>query len=488
MMASSEGTVWEKVEHPSTTSPKRSQSLPQPDDEGLAREERSSSSTISGRPAQDQRLVKSFKIVHRRRDKLVERRVKLVRQRTEHEHQRNAVMTSNDRIFEAVETFLSRYAINRSSSPEYLAIQGSLQESKDRARILESMEIKLQETTRNVNSKEDELFVKEKKVYKRLATLTGLTTHPQPREQPQPTRSTSSKSTTQTHPRARKYYDRAGQVKNLRDKIHNIQVQHQQDLASRQARRESGHSTKLPERLFHERFYEKLASILEELERAKKDAFLLKLACERQGIVLEDEVEPHRDQDDYDYLMLKNDRVILPKLGGNPVSRNSSFLLDELLSGYNDTTTKTRRWLNGIPRNTQEMVDPLSPDDSRPIESDINIMVALDSPSFGPAVTDVPAPVEKRIAAGFHAQQSRKSFTIEDPDAEAIETASVLSAGPPTSSDREFLHDDFVREAPMRRYSDPNPGLAYWLRPASAQKVLKLSQGNEGRRSRRNSH
>ncbi|TID23373.1 hypothetical protein E6O75_ATG03009 [Venturia nashicola] len=278
-MASSEETMWgfEKVELPSAMEPilyTNSWPNPTPTDTNRshpivrtqdARDERddnkSSSSNISGRPDLAQRLAKSFKIVHRRRDKLVERRVKVVHQRREHEYQRKAVQASNQRVVDATDVFLERFAIEVYSSPEYLAIVGALKESTDRARILESKETKLQESTENVNLKKAEL------------------------------------STTHTHPRARKYYDRAGQVKILRDRLHNMQVQHQQDLMSRQARRESGHITKLPERLSHEGFYGKLASILEELERANKEAFLLKLACGRQGIVLEDEVDTHRDQD-----------------------------------------------------------------------------------------------------------------------------------------------------------------------------------------------
>ncbi|TLD36058.1 hypothetical protein E2P81_ATG02947 [Venturia nashicola] len=253
-MASSEETMWgfEKVELPSAMEPilyTNSWPNPTPTDTNRshpivrtqdARDERddnkSSSSNISGRPVLDQRLAKSFKIVHRRRDKLVERRVKVVHQRREHEYQRKAVQASNQRVVDATDVFLKRFAIEVYSSPEYLAIVGALKESTDRARILESKETKLQESTENVNLKEAELFSKEKK------------------------------------------------------------VQHQQDLMSRQARRESGHITK-PERLSHEGFYGKLASILEELERANKEAFQLKLACERQGIVLEDEVDTHRDQD-----------------------------------------------------------------------------------------------------------------------------------------------------------------------------------------------
>lgn len=505
-MTSSDKTMWgfEKVGFPLTTEPilpidswpkptpsddNRSPPIERDQDPTNEREDnKSSSSTVSGRPVLDQRLAKSFKIVHRRREKLVERRVKVVHQRREHEYQRKSVQASNQRAFDATEVFLKRFGVEAYSSPEYLAIVRALKESTDRARILESMETKLQESTEIMNLKEAELVSKEKKVYKRLATLTGLTIHPHIREQPQPTHSASSNSTTHTHPRARKYYDRAGQVKILRDRVHNMQVQHQQDLLSRQARRESGHITKLPERLFHERFYGRLASTLEELERANKDAFLLKLACERQGIALEDEAETHHDQHDYDSPVLENDRVILPNLGGDPISRNGSFLLDELLAGYNDTTTKIRRWLNGIPQNTKDMDDTQSLDVNHLVDSDITIAVALDSASFGPTSTDVPAPVEKHMIAGLDAQRSRMSLTPEDPDAGAMKTASDLSGGPTTSSDREFSQEDFAGDAPRRRYSEPSPELIYWLRPNGAQKVLNFSQGNDGRRLRRHSH
>ncbi|QDS69399.1 hypothetical protein FKW77_004771 [Venturia effusa] len=495
-MASSEDTAWDfaKAELPTTTKHDTTCGDEHPGhikvqhlDTGYEREDNKSSSTISGKPVLDQRLAKSLKIVNRRRDRLVEGRVKIDQQRREHEYQRKAVHASNQRILDATETFLKRFGIDASSSPEYLEIVGALKESTDRAKILGIMETQLQQSAEAMNLKEAEMFSKERKVYKRLATLTGLTNHPPSRELPRPERSTSSKSTTHTHPRARKYYDRAGDVKNLRDKIHNLHVEHQQDLILRQARRDSGHATKLPERLFHERFYTKLTSILEELESAKKDAILLKLACERQGIVLEEEAETHRGQVEHYSPMLENDHVILPKLG-HQISRNSSLLLDELLSGYNDTTTRIRRWLNGIPQNTQEPDDLQLLADHHSVDPVLDINVALDSPSPGPMAMYVPAPVEKRLTASLYVQQSRRPFTIEDPDDEAIETASALSGEPSSFSGREFPQEDFIGEAPMRRYSDPNPEFTYWLRPIGAQKVLHLSQGNDSHRSRRNSH
>jgi hypothetical protein len=476
-MSSSEDTPWEEIEDPAATDTLLDKGGGPTDSRGgdtqtradvqsnaalSDQKEKTSSSTASERPALDPRLTASFKVVHKRRDRLIGRRVNYVNQRTENEYQRNAFTASTQRVFNAVDQLMSRYGVETSSSPEFHALQEAVQEAVELGRVLGGMELKLQEATRNLIAKESELHRKEKTVYKRLARLTR-STHQSPsirEKQPKSVRSASSKSTARTHPRARKYYDRAGEVKILRERIHNMQVQHRQDLASRQMQREAGHIVKVPERLFQGRFYTKLGALLQELETTKKDAFLLKLACQRQGIVLEDDTESQNNEGIID-ASLEDDRRILSNLASQQNGQNKSLLLGQLLSEYMDSTTKIRRWLHGMPPDLQAM-DPGLTDAHIPHKNDTKTdtghIVTFSDQLLSPAAnTEAHKSIEERVNPGFLVAESRRASAFGDVNVSDGHAASDLSGEPPSSSDREFSEPDFGGEAPSRRYSDPSP-------------------------------
>jgi hypothetical protein len=420
---------------------------------GGHKDDKSTSST-SEEPGPDSRLAGLFKTVQRRRDRLIGKRVDIVNQRNEHEYQRNAVFDSNQRIVKAATTLLLR---NHSFSPELQELQAALQESKERSEVLENLEEKLQQTTRGLNLKETELLQKEKRVYKRLSQITGV---PRRSKQPQPTLSTSSGSTANPQPRvARRYYDRVGEVKILRERIHNMQVTQRQDLATRQTQRDSGHVPKVSDSAFKELFYTKRAALVQELELANKDAVLLKLACQRQGIELENDAESVDNRNIIDETF-EDDHRILYDDDGPRSNRTRSLLLGDLLSGKMDSTTKIRRWLSTItpiPETAEPMLHgPNNIDSEEPTPP---TAAHSSSQPVSPAERlDISLAIESQLDTNSLAKGHRQASSMEDfvSDGER----SKVSGGPPTSSDREFAGD-----APARRYSDPSPVHPFLLRP-----------------------
>jgi hypothetical protein len=424
---------------------------------------KSHTSTISEALVPDHKLAASFRIVHRRRERILGRRVDIVNQRIEHEYQRNAILTSTAQVSNAAEALLARSDLAASFSPEFLALQQAVQESKEFARKLEDLEKKFQRATKTLNQKESELYEKETKVYKRLVQITGFTSPP-PLASPVPVqsaRSASSVSTTQTHPRARRYYDAAGEAKILREKIHNLQVQHRHE----QHQRESGHIGNLSERRFRERFEGRLSALLQQLERCKKDAFLLKLACQRQGISLEDDGESQNNQNIVD-TPFDDDRRILSAFAGHQNGRSKSLVMADILSGYMDTTTKIRRWLNAMPQDSEDMEAALPDSFQNHLGSEGDSLLPAASPTTSlttPSRADLPIPVHMRVTVEFLADESKRATAFKDLD--HMDNTSYVSNAALTFSDGEFSQPEWLDGERTRRYSEPSPVRSSWLQP-----------------------
>jgi hypothetical protein len=492
-MSSCADTHWEEVKHPAATSladqwaglmdsdedSPRNLNEAQFDTNAPDQKDSNSTSTVSEQIVPDQHLAASFKVVTRQRDRLIGRRVTIVNQITKSEYQRNAVYASTLRVGDAAEALISRYCVEASSSPEIDELREALQESIELGRTLDGMESKLKQSTKNLNLKESELYLKEKRVYKRLAQIVGLTHQPQDLEDKQVQRdgSSSSKSTTRTHPRARRYYDRAGEAKILRERIHNMQVQHRHDLASRKIQRDSGLAVNISDRLFHEIFYAKLASLLQELEEARKDSFLLKLACQRQGIALEDGSEPQDDRNIID-VSLKDGYRLLSYQSRNQNGKKLSLLRGDLLSGYIDTTTRIRRWLNTMPQHMEDMVSaqPFTTNYHGKHGANESAVIFSDPFTPPPSKADVPMSIEIPGSLNISAPKIKETSPLEDLEISDRQVGSEGSSWPSTSSDREFPQQDLAGDAPIRRYSDPSPTNPFLLRSHGFQIVSYINQ------------
>jgi hypothetical protein len=439
---------------------------------------RSCSSTASEEPIINRRLATSFKVVQQRRDRLVGRRVNILNQQIENSYHRSAIIASTTRIENAAEALLLRYRASPSMSSEYLELQQAVQESMELSKTIKDMEAKLQQATKLLNRKETELYERESKVYGKLAQITKISSPlPSPWQRPpQPPRSTSSASSTKTDPRARRYYDRAGDAKILRERIHNMQVQHRHELLQR----ENGHIGKVPERLFRERFDKRLSSVLEELERAKKDAFLMKLACQRRNIALEDDEESQHNQEMID-AQLDDDHRVLSTFAGHQ-SQAKSLVMADIISGYMDSTTKIRRWLKTMPQNTGTMVSGLIDDNKHDLDMSEGITGDVSSDLIAKSSEeDAPVAVETRVTADFLAHESRRAFSFQS-------FVSQASGAAHTFSDGDLSQADSTGDARGRRYSDPNLDRPSWLQAELLPIAPGLSKAEPSHRLRRNSH
>ncbi|QDS69397.1 hypothetical protein FKW77_004722 [Venturia effusa] len=432
----------------------------------------------------DRRLAASFKVVHQRRDRLIGQRVSVLNQRIENEYHRNAIADSTVRVENAAKALLTRLGLCASELIEFQDLQQAVRESIDFTKTMEGMEAKLQETTRLLNSKETELYEKESRVYEQLAEITGFSSPPPSKWQkpPQPPQSTSSKSSAITDPHARRYYSRAGDAKILRERIHNMQVQHRHDLL----RRQNGHVGKIPERLFRERFDRNLSSLLEELERAKKEAFLMKLACQRRHIPLEDDEESNQNILDAQY---EDDRRVLSTFAGNG-GPSKSLAIANMTSVQMDFTTKIRRWLKAMPHDIDSMEPELLNEivDDRPASPDSTTDDMFPASSGVPSPErHAPMPIDTADIAEAFAKGNRRAFSITSLNSLEDDTSLVTGAAH-TFSDCDISNAYSTLVDRERRYSDPGLERRFWLKPDIFHLVLGSNKVQSSQRPRRNSH
>jgi hypothetical protein len=458
-------------------------------DAELAHQQDQSSNNKSSPPVLDNRLATTFKVVYRRRSRLVKRRGSIAILRSQHEYQRKAITAFTQRVSNAVEVLLSHSSVEISSSTALNELQEALLESKKLHGLFEETEYKLQQAARKLNVKESELSERERKVYKMVSRIAGITDDDL---DPESSWSTSSISTAKTDPHARQYYDRAGQVKILRDNIHNFEVEFQRELTSRQDQRNSGFTASIPDRLFQERFDSKLATLREELEGAKKDAFLFKLACQRQGVTLIDDSEPEDDQDVID-ATFEADTHMRPSSIGQRSGRERTLLLRELDTGHKDSTTKIDRWLKAVPPEgqiIQTVVPMVRSNDSMGIDGIENgVGIGFSETVMTPSAnTEIAAPIEQRVTASFLADEKRRASSWRELATSNDEAISDGSDGPPSPFDHEFSSADFDGDSPMRRFSDQNTTRPFSLQPVGLGNLYFVSRERRKPRSGRKSH
>lgn len=256
-----------------------------------------------------------------------------------------------------------------------------------------------------------------------------------------------------------------------------MQVQHRYELLQR----ENGHIGKVPERLFRERFDKKLSSILQELERAKRDAFLMKLACQRRGIALEGDEESQNNQDIID-AQFDDDRRILSTFAGHQ-GQTKSLVMANIVSGYMDSTTKIRRWLKAMPQDTGSMEPGLPHDLDMP--GTTTEAVSPESIAMSLSEEDAPVPVETRVTADFLAEENRRACSFKSLN--FMDDASQVSGAAHTFSDGDLSQADSTGDARGRRYSDPDLDRPSWLQADAFHMVPVNSKGQIAHRSRRNS-
>lgn len=429
-----------------------------------------SSTNPSPTPTLNAQLASSLKAVYRQRNRLIEKRGNIAILRTQHEHQRRDVIASAHRISESIEALIAHLHGTPSSDTLLKEAQESLLESKQLHGRFEETELKLQQVARQLNVKEQKLSKNEKRVYKTLSQITGITSD---NLTPGSSQSDSSVSTARTNPHARQYYNRAGQVRDLRDTIHNFQVQFEREIAMRRNQRELGIPASTPDSMFQERFDSELASLRDELEGARKDAALYKLACQRQGVTLIDDSEPEDDSEIIDLsLEFDTSRDRPAKQRSN---RERTLSVGNSESGYKDPTLKINLWLKAVPLGeqailgTQPIVDYVAPYDAEVVGTVI-------SP------TEVAAPVENRLTAGFLANEERRTSSWRLRPEANEEAISDGSDGPTSPFDYEFSSAQYDDNVTLRRYSDQNTTPSFALWPVSSSGIVSSSSRKQRRR------
>jgi hypothetical protein len=310
---------------------------------------------VSDAIASDLDLVLSLKNARGRRDSLVRRRLGVAYQRKNYGYQRKHASESLRRFHEAAKVFLERHSIDPSFDPEYQQLEQSFIDFVGFNKTLDQTEEVLQKEDKDLNIREDELLAEENKVYKRLNQITAVRENPKRRIKPsrRAPPSVRSSSTQTTDPRAREYYDRTGAVKHLRDILHNVQVQHHHDNAIREGQKELGQTPSPTDKEFIDTYHERLARLLAELSKAKKEARSAKRFCRKHQVPFEEDGDEDL-LDKAEALQFNSDidRKIFQHAAIEEDEEQRAQLLDKYLSNYLDSNTKVNSWLENLTSDT----------------------------------------------------------------------------------------------------------------------------------------
>lgn len=393
-------------------------------------------------------LLTSLKAARRRRDKIVGKRVVVFHQRKNYRYQRDTVRKAQNKFFLAAKNlrvFLSRQDINAATCTEYLQFEEAFSEMGKLNKSLNEVEAKLQQVDKDLDLRELKLSVDEKRIFKALRKLADFSpSHSQVRPpRPPSTHSSSSTSTARTDPRASKYYERAGAVKILRERLHNKQVQHLQDLSTRQIELELGRPLRPPEKTFQNTYYAELIALYGDLQTAKKESAAFRQECIEHDVALSDDEDSHNHSEAL-HFPLDLDRQFVHHVATRENVEERTALLSEFLSGYKDPKAKVAEWLTELPLRTRthEIDSPgVQHLDEHPI--DLDTEAGHSQPPTSRMYQD---------ASNHRTSMLPAVSSAQGPADEDFRNWSLASSK--RSRPISQRSHDFVGEAPERRYSD----------------------------------
>lgn len=399
------------------------------------------------RPLEEDLLL-SIKTARRHREVIVGKRVAVLDQRENYRYQREAVKKSHIKLFHAVasfKTFLAEQGMNIASIPEVQLVDEAFREMEPLGEGLINVETRLRQAENDLSSRESRLATDETHIYQSLSYLVGSspshsTVHP---PELRSRSSSSNTSTVLTEPLARQYYDMAGTVKNLRERLHNMQVQHLQEVSARQNDLESGRILHPPEKEFQKRYYITLTSLYGELHTAKKKSLALKELCGETEVVLEDTDESFNNTEAL-HLPLELDRQLIHKAATQENSEDQSAFLSDFLSGYMDSKLKVSDWLNRLESSVGiGGVRSVVSQQGEFWKTEVDAGIAKSRPSIS-TIPHISSDDRLSVMAALSSARMGK-----DDGPHGVSVKSSLKSWPTS-----LLSHDFIGEAPSRRYSD----------------------------------
>jgi hypothetical protein len=397
----------------------------------------------------DRDLLSAMKTAQHKRDIIIGKRVVVLNQRNNYRYQRDAVHKARNKFLLAAKNlryFLQQHDLE---CTEITQLEDAFLELGKYDQHLSLVEEKLQQADRDLDVRESRLSADEKKVYDALGRYVEHSPSHSPARPPKPrsrrSSSSSSDSSIATEPMAREYYTMAGTVKILRERLHNKQVQHLQDILLRQNDMELGRSLQPPEKDFRKTYFIDLSALYAELLTAKKKSAHLRQVCADEDIDLSDiDDEDSHDNSGALHLTLDLDRQLVHHAATVEDIEERCSLLGNFLSGYMDPKTKVQDWLMELPSRNQS--EPLGVPETPYFED------------FSPALVSEPdtsnAPTSRLQMNSSNTRSTMIPAVPSEQDRierEMIEWSDVSSKRSLPNSQRSH---DFVGEAPKRRYSD----------------------------------
>jgi hypothetical protein len=151
-----------------------------------------------------------------------------------------------------------------------------------------------------------------------------------------------------------KYYDRAGDKDIFRERLQELEEEHLEEKAAREAARRQGKQPMPPERVFLETYFGERTTMIQEFLQAKQEAAMLRKQCLVAGHAIDDvSEEESQEQLDHSWRVkdhLQRDRSRMDVL--TDVQYLGSMPLEFLLFGEQTPTERIKDWLKATLKTT----------------------------------------------------------------------------------------------------------------------------------------
>ncbi|KAF2453992.1 hypothetical protein BDY21DRAFT_116606 [Lineolata rhizophorae] len=352
-----------------------------------------------------------------RRDTVLKERLRLMQQRDHYERQRDAFETVQEKLMSVLD-IAEHGANNDAVSNLHRRLLEESAELTIQSDNLKGIEKDLGKSEFDLGQAEQDLFVYldqhfgPTSVFAANDHLQGTTFNG---EIARPLPSNTSSDSSGRPKLLSRYYDKAGDVEVIIDRLRDLDFEYEQDQDARSRKRNREEPVFPAEPEFLRRYYRERNKLMDDLAKAKRDALRLREDCVRLDLLPEGE-EP-REFDD------------------NQIRVASSLLDPDLfpLSGYANSEDLTRRWV-------------------------IDVLKKAQFSSFAGVESD---PGTNEVSKQTHPLPSGRDSWVSLSDMDGSIRRSE-SRSPRTPSTNMFSHR-WEGEAIHRRYSDPNifsPNLA----------------------------
>lgn len=214
-------------------------------------------------------------------------RVRAIQERKMCLQQREHVLRTGQRWMEAAEGVTAKLDRSECQAP----LQSLYEQMRESFVLLDTYTERVKRFEGDLSQLEFRLSRKEAKFYKDYVELLSDDDSCSIENDEYCIVSSSDASSEEIHPLLRKYYDKAGDVNVLKDRLNELEFDHQQEMFMRDERMGLGEPISPSEQAFQELYFTERSNTIRNLSEAQAEARRLREQCLRNGMMPEDSIE-----------------------------------------------------------------------------------------------------------------------------------------------------------------------------------------------------